>query len=153
MHKNSKQNKTKMSITMNMDRFLILLYIICLVHTQVPRNCVNSKIVSDLNSDSYSGGSYLAKDLNSETLSENHHQQLLQQHRLHHKTHQKQNHYSNQRHETHNHHNGHHHNHDGSHHHVDAGNHNDVEIGHTQPNMVNYLQNRNWKNRAKQQLR
>lgn len=135
-----------------MNRFLVSLYIICLVHAQVPRNSVNAMIVNDINSDSNSGGSFLARDMDSETASENHHQQLLQQHRLRHIYNQNhQNHpnhnsnhnqYPNQHHESHANHNGHHRQTE-SHHHVDGASHNDVEIGHIQPNMVKFCHKHN----------
>lgn len=141
-----------------MNRFLVSLYIICLMHAQVPRNSVNAMIVNDINSDSNSGGSFLARDMDSETASENHHQQLLQQHRLRHiynQNHQNhQNHpnhpnhnsnhnqYPNQHHESHANHNGHHRQTE-SHHHVDGASHNDVEIGHIQPNMVKFCHKHN----------
>ncbi|XP_031629954.1 growth/differentiation factor 8 [Contarinia nasturtii] len=116
-----------------MNRFLFSLYIICLVHYQVPKNCVYSMVVNDIES----GGSYLAKVFDHNENHPNHQQQqqqeLLQQQQHHHHlrhSHNQQNY--------HRHHTVHHHQADVNHH-VDAGNHNDVEIGHTQPNMWHIL--------------
>lgn len=120
-----------MQATVNMNRFLLSLYIICLVHTEVLQNCVNSMVVNDIES----GGSYLAKvsDHN-----ENHQPEQQQPHHNIRHSHNQPNHpHHHHHHSTHGHRNLHHHQAD-AHHHVDAGNHNDVEIGHTQPNMVNF---------------
>lgn len=115
-----------------MNRFIFSLYIICLVQAQVPKNCVNSMVVNDIDS----GGSYLAKAFdegvtNQQQLEEQE-QKLQQQHHMRHN--QQNHHHHHHHHNTHRHHNVHHQ--ADAHHHVDAGNHNDVEIGHTQPNMV-----------------
>lgn len=142
-----------MQATLNMNRFLLSLYIICLVHAQVPQNCVNSMVVSDIE-----GGSsgYLAKLNNLDHIEDNQQLQQQQQQTPHHHlrhTHNQQNHHHHHHYQNHNNninsnhrnsHNAHHHQAEqhlqtGEHHHVDAGHHNDVEIGHTQPNMVNWF--------------
>lgn len=147
-----------MQIKIKMNRLLVLLYSICLVHTQVPQNSVNSVIVNDINGDSHSGGSYLAREFDSEVASETHHQKLLEQHRLRH-NHQQvhQNHHQSnknhnnqhtiQQHAPHGNHNEHHHQSE-SQHHVDEDSHNDNEIGHIQPNMVKFYHKQyyNWGN-------
>lgn len=123
-----------MQAAVNMNRFLFSLYIICLVHAQVPKICVNSMFVNDIEG---GGGSYLAKVLDhsgdhpQQHPQQNHHQQ--HQHNLRH-SHNQQNHHHNNNNNNYRHHNVHHQ--AEAHHHVDAGNHNDIEIGHTQPNMV-----------------
>lgn len=127
-----------------MNRFLLSLYIICLVHAQVPQNCVKSMIVNDIDT----SGSHLARIFDNDSAAEYEQQQQKQHHsrhdqivaNLHHRHH-----HHNQRH--------HNSNHDQQQQqeelqqqidsrYVDAGNHNDVEIGHTQPNMVNVVINK-----------
>lgn len=115
----------KMETTINMNRFLLAFYIICLVHAQVPQNCVESMVVNDIDT----GGSHLAKIFE-------HQHQLQQQHHLRH------GHIQNHHHRHHQHHHNSNYQQAEAHHYVDAGNHNDVEIGHTQPNMVNFVINK-----------
>lgn len=117
----------------NMNRFLFSLYIICLVHAQVPQNCVNSMVVNDI--ESGGGGAMLAKVIDHHN--EDYYQHQQQQHHLRH-MHNQQNHNHHHHHNNHRHHNVHHHQPEAAHH-VDAGHHNDVEIGHTQPNMVSFF--------------
>lgn len=122
----------KMQTAINMNRFLLSLYIICLVHAQVPQNCVKSMVVNDIDT----GGSHLAKIFDISATEHQHQQQQQQQ----------QHHIRHGHIQNHHHHHQHHHNSNQqqaeSNHNVDAGNYNDVEIGHMQPNMVNFVINK-----------
>lgn len=145
-----------MQITVNMNRFVFSLYIVCLVHAQVPQNCVRSMAVNDVDT----GGSHLAKIFDSTEVEQKqrqqleqqqqHQQQLQQQHhhhmrhghtRVHHHNHHHPHHHrtqqqqqqpqqqlqlQQQQHHTHHHHNMNNYQQADADHFVDAGNHNDV---------------------------
>lgn len=144
-----------MQITVNMNRFVFSLYIVCLVHAQAPQNCVKSMAVNDIDT----GGSHLAKMFDITEVEQNQQRQQLEQQQLHQQQLQQQHHHHMRHghtrvHHNHNHHHPHHHRtpqqpqpqqqlqvqqqpqqqqHHTHHHHntdadhfVDAGNHNDV---------------------------